>query len=219
MHGVDQSARDVHRSVLHDRLADRGAVFGEVAGWERPNWFATGDMEREYRYSYGKQNWYPASAVECEATRRRVALYDQSSFAKFMVTGPGAMAVLNHIGSADVDTPVGKVSYTQWLNDRGGIEADLTVTRTADREYMVVTGAAVANRDYHTLRRALRGRDAELADITMELPTIGVMGPRSIKTEILIESVGASGISIRDASRMLGIKPANLPMLQKSLGR
>ena len=174
-----ESARDVHRSVLHDRLADRGAVFGEVAGWERPNWFATGDMEREYRYSYGKQNWYPASAYECEATRRRVALYDQSSFAKFMVTGPDAVAVLNRIGSADVDAPVGKVSYTQWLNERGGIEADLTVTRTSDLEFMVVTGAAVANRDYHTLRRALRSHDAELTDITMELPTIGVMGPRS----------------------------------------
>ena len=174
-----ESARDVFRSVLHDRLDDLGAVFGEVAGWERPNWFATGDMEREYRYSYGKQNWYPASAAECEATRRRVALYDQSSFAKFRVTGPDALAVLNRIGSADVDTALGKVSYTQWLNDRGGIEADLTVTRTGHEEFLVVTGAAVANRDYHTLRRALRGRDADLIDITMELPTIGVMGPRS----------------------------------------
>ena len=173
------SARDVFRSVLHDRLADLGAVFGEVAGWERPNWFAPAGMEREYRYSYGKQNWYPASAAECEATRERVALYDQSSFAKFRVRGPDALAVLNRIGGADVDTPVGKVVYTQWLNDRGGIEADLTVTRTGPEDFMVVTGAAVANRDYHTLRRALRGHDAELADITMELPTIGVMGPRS----------------------------------------
>ena len=174
-----ESARDVYRSVLHERLAERGAVFGEVAGWERPNWFATEGMEREYRYSYGEQNWYPASAEECEATRRRVALYDQSSFAKFLVAGPDAMRVLNRMGSADVDAPVGKVTYTQWLNERGGIEADLTVTRTSEREFMVVTGAAVANRDYHTLRRALRGHDAELADITMELPTIGVMGPRS----------------------------------------
>ena len=174
-----ESARDVHRSVLHDRLADLGAVFGEVAGWERPNWFAPTGMEREYRYSYGKQNWYPASAIECEATRQRVAVYDQSSFAKFRVTGPDAMGVLNRIGGADVDVPTGKVVYTQWLNDRGGIEADLTVTRTGPEEFMVVTGAAVANRDFHTLRRALRGQDAELAEVTMELPTIGVMGPRS----------------------------------------
>ena len=174
-----ESARDVYRSVLHDRLADMGAVYGEVAGWERPNWFALDGMEREYRYSYGKQNWYPASAEECAATRRRAALYDHSSFAKFIVKGPDSLAVLNRIGSADVDTPVGKVSYTQWLNDRGGIEADLTVTRTGEMEYLVVTGAAVANRDYHTLRKAILGRDAELTDITMELPAIGVMGPRS----------------------------------------
>ncbi len=174
-----ESARDVYRSVLHDRLSDLGAVFGEVAGWERPNWFAIGDMEREYRYSYGKQNWYPASAYECEATRRRVALYDQSSFAKFMVRGPDALMVLNHLGGAEVDTPVGKVTYTQWLNQRGGIEADLTVTRTGSEEFLVVTGAAVANRDFHTVRKALRGHDADLSDITMELPTIGVMGPRS----------------------------------------
>ena len=156
-----ESARDVYRSVLHDRLADLGAVFGEVAGWERPNWFALPGMEREYRYSYGKQNWYPASAVECEATRQRVAVYDQSSFAKFRVTGPDAVRVLNRIGGADVDAPVGKVVYTQWLNDRGGIEADLTVTRTGPDEFMVVTGAAVGNRDFHTLRRALRGHDAD----------------------------------------------------------
>ena len=174
-----ESARDVFRSVLHDRLTGLGAVYGEVAGWERPNWFAISGLERQYRYSYGKQNWYPASALECEATRRRVALYDQSSFAKFMVTGPDAMAVLNRIGSADVDTPIGKVCYSQWLNERGGIEADLTVTRTGHEEFMVVTGAAVANRDFHTLRRAIRGHDARIADITMDLPAIGVMGPRS----------------------------------------
>ncbi len=174
-----ESARDVFRSVLHDRLADLGAVYGEVAGWERPNWFATGDMEKEYRYSYGKQNWYRVSGDECAATRQGVALYDQSSFAKFTVAGPDAMAVLNHMGTSNVDVPVGKVCYTQWLNERGGIEADLTVTRTDREEFLVVTGAAVANRDYHTLRRALRGREARLEEVTMELPTLGVMGPRS----------------------------------------
>ncbi|MCY3539758.1 MAG: FAD-dependent oxidoreductase [bacterium] len=174
-----ESARDVYRSVLHNRLTKLGAVFGEVAGWERPNWFALEGMERVYRYSYGMQNWYPASALECEATRQRVAVYDHSSFAKFRVVGAEAVEVLNQIGGADVDTPIGKVVYTQWLNDRGGIEADLTVTRIGPEEFLVVTGAAVANRDFHTLRRALRGHDAELVDITMDLPAIGVMGPRS----------------------------------------
>lgn len=174
-----ESARDVYRSALHDRLLDYNAVYGEVAGWERPNWFALEGMAHEYEYSYGPQNWYPASAAESEAARERVAVFDQSSFAKFSVVGSGALAVLNHLGSADVDAPIGKVVYTQWLNDRGGIEADLTVTRVAEDEFLVVTGAAVTSRDWHTLRKALRGTNAELTDVTWELPAIGVMGPRS----------------------------------------
>ena len=174
-----ESARDVFRSALHDRLLEHSAVFGEVAGWERPNWFALEGMAHEYEYSYGPQNWYPASAAESKAARERVAVFDQSSFAKFRVVGSDALAVLNHIGSADVDVPHGKVVYTQWLNDRGGIEADLTVTRVSDDEFLVVTGAAVTSRDWHTLRKALRGTNAELTDVTWELPAIGVMGPRS----------------------------------------
>ncbi len=174
-----ESARDIRRSVLHSRLDTHRAVFGEVAGWERPNWFALPGMEREYRYSYGKQNWYPASAEECRAVRQRIGVFDQSSFAKFWLAGPDALAVLNRLGSADVDVPVGKVVYTQWLNDRGGIEADLTVTRVGEWEFLVVTGAAVTSRDWHTLRRAARGHDCKLSDLTAELPTLGVMGPDS----------------------------------------
>jgi 4-methylaminobutanoate oxidase (formaldehyde-forming) len=174
-----ESARNIRRSVLHDRLEEAGAVFGEVAGWERPNWYALSGMERAYRYSYGKQNWYPASAAECRAVRERVGVFDQSSFAKFLLSGPEAMAVLNYLGTADVDVPVGRVVYTQWLNERGGIEADLTVTRLEEQRFLVVTGAAVETRDWHTLRRAARGRDCELTNITEQLPTIGVMGPDS----------------------------------------
>ncbi len=174
-----ESARNIRMSVLHERLTELGAVFGTVAGWERPNWFALPDMEREYRYSYGPQNWYPASAEECRAVRERVGVFDQSSFAKFRLTGADALAVLNQLGGADVDVPVGKVVYTQWLNERGGIEADLTVTRTGDEEFLIVTGAAVETRDWHTLRRACRGFAVELVNITHELPTIGVMGPLS----------------------------------------
>jgi len=172
-----ESARNIRLSPLHDRLAAAGAVFGEVAGWERPNWFAQPGMAPRYEYSYGKQNWYPASAAECEAVRRRVGVFDQSSFAKFMVTGPDALAVLNRLSSADIDVPTGRVVYTQWLNERGGIEADLTVTRVAQDAFLIVTGAAVEARDWHTLRRATRGADCELSNVTAETPTVGVMGP------------------------------------------
>ncbi len=174
-----ESARGIRRSPLHDRLDAAGAVFGETAGWERPNWYAPAGNERVYEYSYGKQNWFEASGTECHAVRNRVGLFDQTSFAKFDVQGPDAMRVLNRICANDVDTEVGKVVYTQWLNERGGIEADLTVTRQAEHRYLVVTGAAVATRDWAWLRRHIRGYEVAIADVTDDLAVLGVMGPAS----------------------------------------
>jgi 4-methylaminobutanoate oxidase (formaldehyde-forming) len=174
-----ESARDVRRSPFHDRYAAAGAVFGEVAGWERPNWFATGGEVPEYEYSYGKQNWFEASGRECAAVRNAAGLFDQASFAKWNVEGPDALAVLNWISGNQIDAPVGKAVYTQWLNDRGGIEADLTVTRMGEDRFMVVTAAAAAHRDWTWLRRACRGRDIAVDDITDDLPMLGLMGPNS----------------------------------------
>jgi len=174
-----ESARGIRKSPFHDRLVEAGAVHGEVAGWERPNWFASEGMDRTYHYSWGKQNWVEVSGDECRAVRERVGLFDQSSFAKFRVTGPDAMRALNHISANEIDSPVGKAVYTQWCNDRGGIEADLTVTRLGDDHYMVVTAAASANRDLNWLRRGCRGLDVEITDITDDLPMLGVMGPNS----------------------------------------
>ena len=174
-----ESARNVRLSPIHDRLRDAGAVFGEVAGWERPNWFAFEGQEREYVYSYGKQNWWENTGVECRAVREAVGLFDQASFATFTVSGPDAVDALNTISANQVDVPIGKAVYTQWCNDRGGIEADLTVTRTAEDAYLVVTAPASANRDLAWLRRHCRGRDVEIVDITDELSMLGVMGPNS----------------------------------------
>ncbi len=174
-----ESARGVRVSPFHDRLEAAGAVFGETAGWERPNWYATAGEERRYEYSYGKQNWFEASGRECDAVRNAVGLFDQTSFVKFEVRGPGAMAALNRISANEVDTEVGKVVYTQWLNERGGIESDLTVTRRGEDHYLVVTGAAVARRDWTWLRRESRGHDVDLTDVTDDLCTLGVMGPRA----------------------------------------
>ncbi|MGB1609288.1 MAG: GcvT family protein, partial [Ilumatobacteraceae bacterium] len=174
-----ESARNVRMSPFHDRYAEAGAVFGEVAGWERPNWFATGGERPEYEYSWGKQNWFAASGRECEAVRNRVGLFDQSSFAKWYVEGPEALAVLNWISANQIDAPIGKAVYTQWLNDRGGIESDLTVTRLDDDRFMVVTAAAAATRDMALLRRACRDRDVTVTDVTDDLPMLGLMGPGS----------------------------------------
>ncbi|MDH3730205.1 MAG: FAD-dependent oxidoreductase [Acidimicrobiia bacterium] len=174
-----ESARGQRQSPIHDRLAAAGAVFGEVAGWERPNWFALDGQERAYQYSYGKQNWFDASGVECDSVRNAVGFFDQTSFTRFRVEGPDAMVALNEICANEADVPLGKAVYTQWCNDRGGIEADLTVTRLGEAEYMVVTAAAAATRDGAWLRRACRDRNVTVTDITDEISMFGVMGPNS----------------------------------------
>ena len=175
-----ETARNVRLSPLHDRLKARGACFGEVAGWERANWFATDGADPKYEYSYKRQNWFPYAAAEHMAVRESVALFDQSSFAKFMVQGHDAEAALQRICANDVAVPIGKVVYTQWLNERGGIEADLTVTRLAEDAYLVVTGAAVGGHDLHWLKRNIpEGSHAVVTDVTSGYAVMGVMGPRS----------------------------------------
>jgi 4-methylaminobutanoate oxidase (formaldehyde-forming) len=173
------TARGVRQSVLHDRLAAHGACFGEVMGWERANWYATGDVAPEYRYSYGRQNWFGCSAEEHRAVREAVGLFDQSSFAKLRVEGPDALAALQRLCGNYVDVPAGRIVYTQMLNHRGGIEADLTVTRLADDAFMVVTSAAAATHDADWIRRGLEGVRATMTDVTSGTAVLGVMGPRS----------------------------------------
>ena len=174
-----ETARDVRRSVLHDRLGARGACFGEVLGWERANWYATGGMEPAYRYSWGRQNWFPRAAEEHRAVREAVGLFDQSSFAKLRLEGPDAAAALGRLCAGDVDVPVGRIVYTQMLNRHGGIEADLTVTRLAEEAFLIVTGAAVATHDTDWIRRNLGDARVLLTDVTGASAVLGVMGPRS----------------------------------------
>jgi glycine cleavage system aminomethyltransferase T/glycine/D-amino acid oxidase-like deaminating enzyme len=174
-----ESARNRRLSPVHDRIEAARAVFGEVAGWERPNWFADDGEDRTYRYSYGKQNWFLASGRECEAVRNAVGLFDQTSFAKFRVEGHDALTALNEICANEVDVEPGKAVYTQWCNANGGIEADLTVTRLDETEFFVVTAAASATRDEAWLRRHCRGHDVTVTDVTTDLAMFGVMGPRS----------------------------------------
>lgn len=179
----NQTARDARKSPVHDRIADLGGVFGSVAGWERANWFAPAGVERKYEYSYGRQNWFEHTGNECAKVRNGVALFDQSSFAKYHVEGPGALRVMNQICANNVDVPIGKVVYTQWLNDRGGIEADLTVTRIGEKKFLVVTAAATQIRDLDYLQKVVARLNAEdevtIVDITSAYATFSIMGPRS----------------------------------------
>lgn len=174
------TARGVRRSALHDRLLAQGACFGEVAGWERPNWFAPKGREAKYEYSYGRQNWFQHSAAEHRSVREGVGLFDQSSFAKFVLEGDDAESMLNRICSNNVSVPVGRIVYTQWLNERGGIEADLTVTREGLKRFLIVTAAATQVRDFAWLRRHIpEGARAIAIDVSSTYAVLGVMGPKS----------------------------------------
>lgn len=173
------TSRGVRRSALHDRLAARGACFGVAMGWERANWYATPGMEAAYRYSYGRQNWFPCAAAEHRAVREAVGLFDQSSFTKLRLEGPDASAVLQRLCGNDVDVPVGRIVYTQMLNRHGGIEADLTVTRLAADAFLVVTAATAATHDADWIRRHLGDARAVLTDVSSGHAVLGVMGPSS----------------------------------------
>jgi len=187
------TARGVRRSVLHERLAAHGACFGETAGWERANWFAPSGVTPAYAYSYGRQNWFAYSAAEHMAVRNAVGLFDQSSFAKFVVQGPDAEAVLNRICANNVAVPVGKLVYTQWLNARAGIEADLTLTREATDRYLVVTAAATQVRDFAWLQRHIPSDARAIAvDVSASMAVLSVMGPNS---RALLQSLTDSDMS------------------------
>jgi 4-methylaminobutanoate oxidase (formaldehyde-forming) len=177
-----RTARGARRTALHDRLVAAGACMGETAGWERPNWFAPPGVEPKYEYSYGRQNWFPHTGAECRAVRDDVALFDQTCFAKYLVQGRDACAVLNRLSTNEMDVPVGRIVYTQWLNDRGGIEADLTITRLADARYLVVTSAICQTRDLAWLTRYLDEHPdlhCTATDVTAGIAMLGVMGPKS----------------------------------------
>ncbi|MGB2932867.1 MAG: FAD-dependent oxidoreductase [Methyloceanibacter sp.] len=177
-----QSGRSLRRSPLYDRLKADGACFGEKLGWERPNWFA--DLARgekaEDSYSYERQNWFDAVGREHKAARERVAIFDQTSFAKFRLVGRDAEQALSWIAANDVAKPPGLFVYTQMLNNRGGIECDLTVGRLSPAEYYIVTGTGFATHDFDWISRSIpEGLDARLIDVTSSNAVLSVMGPRS----------------------------------------
>ncbi len=175
-----ETSRDVRHSPLHERMQAHNACFGEAAGWERPNWFAPEGVEPRYEYSFGKQNWFEYNAAEHQAAREKVVMFDQSSFSKYLVQGRDACTVLQRISSANVDVEPGRMVYTHWLNNHGGIEADLTVTRIAENEFWVVSGAAQSVKDLHWLKSHI-GEDEFccVSDITNAWAVMGIMGPNS----------------------------------------
>ncbi len=179
-HEEYESGRPLRVSPLYERLKAQGASFGSKLGWERPNWFAPPGTEPKDEYSYGRQNWFDAVGEEHRACRERVAVFDQTSFAKFLLTGRDAEKALTWICANDVAKAPGSIVYTQMLNSRGGIECDLTVSRLAEDRYYVVTGTGYATHDFSWIERNIpAGADVRLRDVTADYAVLSLMGPRS----------------------------------------
>ena len=182
------TGRPCRRSPLYNLLLDRGACFGEKLGWERPNWFAdliTGEKPQD-QYSFGIPNWHNAVAREHAAVRNTAVLIDQTSFAKFLLKGPDALAALSWLSSNDVDKPPGSLTYTQMLDDNGGIQADVTIARLSPDEFYIVTGTAFATHNFNWIERNIPpALNAQLVDVTSSTCVLSLMGPKS--REILQE--------------------------------
>ena len=176
------SGRPCRTSPLYSRLLAAGACFGEKLGWERPNWFADasrGESPHDL-YTYGRQNWFAAVGREHRATREAAAIFDQTSFAKFALKGPDSRAALNWICANNVDKAVGSLTYTQMLDDGGGIQCDLTVCRVGIDEFYIVTGTGFATHDFDWIQRNIPDRmNAQLFDITSAFSVLSLFGPNA----------------------------------------
>ena len=218
MHWPYRQARDgrgVRRSALHDAFAAAGAVFGAPAGWERPLWFARDESESRIRYSYGTQHWWPAAEREATAVRDGVALLELTPFTKIDVRGPDALALLQRLCTRDVDIAPDRAVYTLMLNPRGGIEADVTVTRLDECAFRIVSGAATRAKDMAWIERDRRraGLAAGVFDATSGEAVLGIAGPRSRE---LLQPLTPADLSNEAwpfaASRRIELGSANIRM-------
>ena len=188
-----QSARPFRRSPVHHLVEAAGASFGSRMGWERPNFFAPKGQSPAIDYSWGKQNWIPWVDAEQRATRGAVAIFEQTSFGKLLVSGRDATDLLQWLCTADIDCSVGRAVYTGVLNERGTYEADVTVTRLAHNEYLWVTGSASINRDRDWISRHIGPeQQVSVTDVTGASAVFGVMGPRSRE---LLQSLSSADLS------------------------
>ena len=189
-----KAGRDVRRSAFHHVFAKAGAVFGAPTGWERPLWFAQNEDESAFRYSYGQQHWWAAAEREARTMAEGVGLFELSPFTKIDVQGPDALALLQYLCANDIDHEVGRAVYTQMLNARGGIEADITVTRYSDTHFRVISGAATRQKDVAWISRHAADRrfNAVISDVTSSEAVLAVMGPGS---RALLQSLSDADLS------------------------
>jgi len=179
-HYQPESSRNVRKSVLHDRWAAMNASFGEGMGWERPMWFAPNGQSTRNIYSHTRPNWFEYTERECRAARQSAIVLDQSSFGKHLVQGRGACQFLQHLCAGDIDVPVGKLVYTHMLNNQGGIEADVTVNRLAENQFLIISSATTQPRDRCWIERHLdTNQHVTLTDVTSDYAVLSLQGPKS----------------------------------------
>jgi len=199
-----QAGRPLRMAPTYSRLEALGAEFGEKAGWERANWFGSNEdpsFERLRPRGWAGEQWSTAIAAEHRAARSRAALFDETSFAKFEISGPSGLGLLQRLCANDVDVRVGRVVYTQMLNNRGGIETDLTVTRLGPDRFRLITGTGSGSRDLAWIRKHARGSDAEIADVTSDLACLGIWGPgaRTVLVDLTDDDLSNTGFPFLSA--------------------
>ena len=187
-----KTSRNIRRSPFHNYLKDLGAVFGEVAGYERANWFSTFNQKPEYQYSWGKQNWFENQKKEHTAVRQNIGIFDMSSFGKIRVDGEGALNFLQEICTAQINIQIGRIVYTQMLNEKGGIESDLTISRLGEKSFLLVVPCATLQRDLSYLNRKNNSNEVMIIDISSSEGVLSIMGPNSRK---LLECVSPNNFS------------------------
>ena len=188
-----QSARGVKRSPIHDRLVENRAYFRDVSGWEGADWFAPEGMKPEVtQLSWGRENWFDYWAAEHKAVRENVGLMDMSFMAKFMVEGKDAGRILDHLSANRVNDDSGRITYTQWLNEQGTLEADLTVTKLDDEHFFVVASDTAHRHVLTRMKRAAEGKHAFIADVTGGYAQINIQGPNS---RALLQSITTADLS------------------------
>jgi glycine cleavage system T protein len=186
------TSRNIRRSPIHEHLKLRGAVFGEAVGWERANWFAKEGQEREYRYSWKRQNWFDNQREEHLAVRNGVGLFDMTSFGKIRIEGRDALPFLQQLCANQLDVEPGRIVYTQMLNNRGGIESDLTITRLSETAFFAVVPGATLQRDLAWIRKHLKDEFVVITDVTTAESVLCLMGPKSRE---LIQKVSPNDFS------------------------
>jgi 4-methylaminobutanoate oxidase (formaldehyde-forming) len=197
-HDENEWVRPLLSSPVDERLKELGAVFGEKNGWERVNYFEPGQPWRragadQRAWGWGRAGFFERVGLEHQAVRERVALFEMSSFGKIRVRGLGALALLQQLTDSNLDKPVGRVTYTQFLNARGGIESDLTVTRLAEDHFRVITGSAFVSRDLGWIIMHMPpGGSVEAVDVTVDWACLGLWGPRA---RLVLQAVTTSDVS------------------------